>query len=99
MKPFPALLFKVLSCTKLSLTQIESDLSPNWRQKLPISESQCRELAKLPSKQQPFAWDQVLEVSGDKGPTAKAVRSVVEQIKERLLFLATDFCAPVTYLL
>ncbi len=78
----------------LSLTQIESDLSPNWRQKLPISESQCRELAKLPSKQQPFAWDQVLEVSGDKAPTAKVVRSVVEQIKERPLFLATDFCFP-----
>ncbi len=78
----------------LSLSQIESDLSPNWRQKLPISESQCRELAKLPSKQQPFAWDQVLEVSGDKAPTAKVVRSVVEQIKERPLFLATDFCFP-----
>lgn len=78
----------------LSLTPIEDDLSPNWRQKLPISESQCRELAKLPSKQQPFAWDQVLEVSGDKAPTAKVVRSVVEQIKERPLFLATDFCAP-----
>ena len=78
----------------LSLTQIEDDLSPNWRQKLPISESQCRELARLPSKQQPFAWDQVLEVSGDKAPTAKVIRSVVEQIKERPLFLATDFCAP-----
>ena len=78
----------------LSLTQIEDDLSPNWRQKLPISESQCRELAKLPSKQQPFAWDQVLEVSNGKAPTAKAVRSVVEQIKERPLFLATDFCTP-----
>lgn len=78
----------------LSLTQIEDDLSPNWRQKLPISESQCRELAKLPSKQQPFAWDQVLEVSGDKAPTAKVVRSVARQIKERPLFLATDFCFP-----
>ena len=78
----------------LSLTQIEDDLSPNWRQKLPISESQCRELAKLPSKQQPFAWDQVLEVSGDKAPTAKVVRSVARQIKERPLFLATDFCSP-----
>jgi hypothetical protein len=78
----------------LSLTQIESDLSPNWRQKLPISESQCRELAKLPSKQQPIAWEQVLEVSNGKAPTAKAVRSVVEQIKERPLFLATDFCSP-----
>ena len=78
----------------LSRIQIEDDLSPNWRQKLPISESQCRELAKLPSKQQPFAWDQVLEVSNGKAPTAKAVRSVVEQIKERPLFLAADFCFP-----
>lgn len=78
----------------LSRIQIEDDLSPNWRQKLPISESQCRELAKLPSKQQPFAWDQVLEVSNGKAPTAKVVRSVVEQIKERPLILATDFCFP-----
>lgn len=76
----------------LSRIQVEDDLSPIWRQKLPISESQCRELAKLPSKQQLFAWDRVLQVSNGKAPTAKVVRSVARQIKESPLFLAADFC-------
>lgn len=76
----------------LSATQTIDEMSPNWRQKFPISESQCRELAKLPSLQQSVAWDKVLEVSNEKAPTAKVVKSVVAQMKEKPLFQATDFC-------
>jgi hypothetical protein len=70
----------------------QDEMSPNWRQKLPGSESQCRELGKLPSKQQLLAWEKVLEVSGDKAPTATVVRTVVEQLKEKPLFRVADFC-------
>lgn len=74
--------------------QNESDdeMSPNWRQKLPSSESQCRELAKLPPQQQPMAWEKVLETSRDEAPTAKLVKSVVETFKEKPSRLASDFC-------
>ncbi len=76
----------------LSATQTTDEMSPKWRQKFPICESQCRELAKLPSLQQSVAWGKVLEVSNEKAPTAKVVKSVVAQMKEKPLFQATDFC-------
>ena len=60
---------------------------------MPASESQCRELAKLPAQRQPKAWEKVLSVSGDKAPTAQIVKTVVEQMKEKQLFPARDFCA------
>ncbi|MDV2996998.1 MAG: hypothetical protein N4J56_006703 [Chroococcidiopsis sp. SAG 2025] len=69
------------------------EMSPNWRQKMPVSESQCRELAKLPANKQPKAWEKVLSVSGDKAPTAQIVKTVVERMKEKQLFPARDFCA------
>ena len=60
---------------------------------MPASESQCRELAKLPAQRQPKAWEKVLSVSGDKAPTAQIVKTVVERMKEKQLFPARDFCA------
>jgi hypothetical protein len=76
----------------LSTAQRQDEMSPNWRQKLPMSESQCRELAKLPLQQQPLAWEKVLSISEDKAPTAKVVKTVVEQLREKPLFEAADFC-------
>ncbi|OWY65853.1 hypothetical protein B7486_39785 [cyanobacterium TDX16] len=77
----------------LSLTNRQEEMSPNWRQKMPSSESQCRELAKLSAEKQPKAWKKVLSVSGDKAPTAQIVKTVVERMKEKQLFPAKDFCA------
>lgn len=87
-----AAVLDTLSSTKGQDRARPNAMSPNWRQKLPVSESQCRELGKLPSNQQPVAWGKVLEVSGDKAPTAKVVRTIVEQMKEKPLFRASDFC-------
>lgn len=77
----------------LSPLERQEEMSPNWRQKMPVSESQCRELAKLPANKQPKAWEKVLSVSGDKAPTAQIVKTVVERMKEKQLFPARDFCA------
>ena len=77
----------------LSPLDRQEEMSPNWRQKMPVSESQCRELAKLPANKQPKAWEKVLSISGDKAPTAQIVKTVVERMKEKQLFLARDFCA------
>jgi hypothetical protein len=76
----------------LSPLDRQEEMSPNWRQKMPVSESQCRELAKLPANKQPKAWEKALSISGDKAPTAQIVKTVVERMKEKQLFLARDFC-------
>ena len=60
---------------------------------LPMSDSQCREIAKLPSfEQQRKAWRQTLAGTGGKMPTIKQVKSIVERLKEKPLTLASDFC-------
>ena len=70
----------------------ETEMSPNGRHLLPKSERLCRELAKLPPPQQSIAWEQVLELSTDKAPTAKVVKDVVERFGQKPLRLAQDFC-------
>jgi hypothetical protein len=86
----------------IQAAQVIENLSPNGRQihemspigrhVLPNSERLCRELAKLPSKVQPIAWEKVLEVSDEKAPTARVVKSIVEQLKEKPLGNAKDYC-------
>jgi len=70
----------------------KSDLGTNCSQKiLPNWESQCRELAKLESEQQPEAWEEALQrTPGKKIPSASTVKAVVlekkgivERLKER----------------
>ena len=49
---------------------------------LPVKESQCRELAKLPVKQQAPAWVSALEEAGEgKTPPARIIKQVVNEIK------------------
>ncbi|MUL39532.1 hypothetical protein [Gloeocapsopsis dulcis] len=72
---------------------LQDEMSPIGRQKFPNSERLCRELAKLPPNSQPIAWEKVLETSSDKAPTAKLVRGIVEQLQEKPLLQAKDFCA------
>jgi len=49
---------------------------------LPTSESQCRELAKLPVPQQASAWVSALEEAGEgKSPPARIIKQVVNKIK------------------
>ena len=67
-------------------------MSPIGRHSLPSRERLCRELAKLPSSVQPLAWSQVLEVSEDKAPTTTVVKSIVERLLEKPLFLADEYC-------
>ena len=60
---------------------------------LPMNESQCREIAKLPSlEQQRKAWRQTLAGTGGKMPTIKQVKSIVERLKEKPLVKASEFC-------
>ena len=53
----------------------------NCQQNLPATESQTRELAKLPAQQQGEAWAKAVESSEDGKPTAKEVKEAVNEIK------------------
>jgi hypothetical protein len=48
---------------------------------LPTSERQCREVAKLPAQQQPQAWLRAVEKAGNKVPSGKIVKEVVNEIE------------------
>ncbi len=59
---------------------------------LPTSERQVRPLTKLEPDLQRKVWQQAVEASGNKVPSGRIVTGIVEQLKEKLLFPATDFC-------
>lgn len=48
---------------------------------LPTNERQCREVAKLPSHQQPQAWLASVERANGKVPSGRIVKEVVSEIK------------------
>lgn len=48
---------------------------------LPTSERQCREVAKLPPKQQHSGWLKAVERAGNKIPPARIIKQVVREIK------------------
>lgn len=59
---------------------------------LPTNERQCRELAKLPLKKQPIAWDCAVEENNGKVPSSRIIKDVVLRLLEKPLFLASDYC-------
>ena len=54
----------------------------NGQQNLPTSESQTRELAKLPVEQQGEAWQKTVDSASDGKITANHVKAVVNQMKD-----------------
>ncbi len=59
---------------------------------LPATESVCRSLTIFQPPQQIKAWQQILQETGGKHPTGKEVKGIVERLKEKPLFKASDFC-------
>ncbi|OWY64080.1 hypothetical protein B7486_49300 [cyanobacterium TDX16] len=59
---------------------------------LPTNESQCRPLTKLEPESQRTCWQQAVEQAGGKVPTARIVRDIVVQLKQKELFPIADFC-------
>lgn len=51
--------------------------------KMPTSETQCRPLKSLKIEQQPLAWSMAVEKAGNKVPTAKIVKEVVNRLKTK----------------
>lgn len=59
----------------------------------PTNESQCRPLTKLEPESQRTCWQQAVEQAGGKVPSARIVKGIVKQLKEKPLSYAADFCA------
>lgn len=77
----------------IDAADVLENLCTNGTQILPNSERQVRPLTKMEPAQQVLAWQQAVELAGGKAPSGRIVKSIVEQLKERPLRYATDFCA------
>lgn len=62
------------------------------RQILPTSERQVRDLIKLKPEEQRSVWQQAIDLADGKVPTGKIVKGIVERMKEKPLYLASDYC-------
>ena len=56
---------------------------PQFVDKLPVNESQCRPLADLEPEEQCEAWGELLQQTGGDRPTGRAVKGIVEQKKAK----------------
>ncbi|MCP6762129.1 MAG: hypothetical protein NHB32_26040 [Fischerella sp. CENA71] len=61
---------------------------------MPTNERQLRDLAKakLEPKLQAVTWLQGVEEAGGKVPSGRIIKGIVEQLKQKPLLLASDFC-------
>ncbi len=70
----------------------QKSLDTNGAQILPTSERQVRPLTRLEPVEQVTAWQQAVEEVGGKIPCGRIVKGIVERLKEKPLFKATNFC-------
>lgn len=68
------------------------NLTTNGCQILPTSERQVRHLTKLEPTVQPKAWQEAIDLANGNVPSSKIVKGIVERMKEKPLFLASDYC-------
>ncbi len=74
---------------------IQKYLPTNGRQiSMPTNERQLRDIAKanFEPEVQATAWIQTLQETDGRQPTGREVKSIVERLKQRPLFKASDFC-------
>ena len=71
---------------------IFENLTTNGCQTLPTNERQVRSLSALEPEQQCQVWQQAVEVSNGKVPSGRVVKGIVEQLKEKPLVSAKDYC-------
>jgi hypothetical protein len=73
----------LLAGTNDSQIQIEDDLGTICSQILPTNECQVRPLTKLEPDQQREVWQQAVKKAGNKVPSGRIVKDVVQRIMER----------------
>ncbi len=68
------------------------EMRTNGSQIMPTTERQVRCLTNLEPEQQRQIWHQAVEEAGDKVPSGRIVKSIVERLKEKPLIKASEFC-------
>ena len=76
----------------IDAANVMENLCTNGTQILPSSERQIRDLIELDPKEQCKVWQQAVEQADGKVPTGRIVKGIVEQLKEKPLVKASDFC-------
>lgn len=77
---------------KIAAASVFENLLTIGQQILPVNERQVRDLSSLEPDEQREVWQQAVEAAGNKVPSGRIVKEIVEQLKEKPLFLTTDFC-------
>jgi len=76
----------------LCANSAQTDLGTKNTQILPTSEYQIRPLTKLEPVEQLITWQQAVEEADGKVPSGRIVKGIVERLKEKPLFVASNFC-------
>lgn len=69
------------------------NLTTNCCQILPTKEIQVRPLTKLEPEEQCHVWHSAVEQAGNKIPSGRIVKGIVERLKSKPLYSASDFCS------
>ena len=86
-----AIVFENLCTIGTQSTELD-DSSPINRKILPTNERQVRDLIKLSPPVQREVWQQAVVAADGKVPTSHVVKGIVERLKEKPLFIASNFC-------
>ena len=76
----------------LCANSAQKDGETSRGQILPTNEYQVRPLTKLEPVEQVTAWQQAVEEVGGKVPSGRIVKGIVERLKEKPSFNASNFC-------
>lgn len=79
-------------CTNSSHSDWDENLCTICTQILPTNEGQVRPLTKLQPEEQRSCWQKAVDLADGKVPTGKIVKGVVERMREKPLYKASDFC-------
>jgi hypothetical protein len=78
---------------KILAVDVVDDLVTNGHQILPTNERQVRPITNLQSQERSLIWQQAVEQAGNKIPSGRIVKGIVERLKSKPLRTASDFCS------
>lgn len=77
---------------KIAAASVFENLLTIGQQILPANERQVRDLTNLEPDEQQQVWQKAINLAGGKVPSGRIVKGIVERLKAKPLFKATDFC-------
>jgi heat shock protein HspQ len=78
---------------KIAAASVFENLLTIGQQIMPANERQVRDLTNLEPNEQCEVWQSAVEQAGNKIPSGRIVKGIVERLKQKPLIRATDFCS------